>query len=298
MRRNFIDSDLMLKTISSPTQDVIELLVILGASVVLQAVAGWIALTQTGNVAGRYRAAWVCVGIALTLMVERRLAPMWRLINAGELCSFTDAVFGMAISILMAAGIYGIREVFSDLESKANTDALTGLASRSSVMQHAQHEIDRAVRSKHPMAVLMFDIDQFKIVNDRYGHPAGDLVLCAVADIARGTFRHIDYLGRIGGEEFLAVLPDIDLENATAAAERFRKAIAAKVFTFGDQQAGITMSIGIAIPDLMASSIALKDVMKAADAALYAAKNLGRNRVVVDEPIKHLVAASARSETP
>lgn len=287
----------MQMTISSPAQEVAALLIVLGASTALQTVAAWIALSQINKVIGRYRAAWVCVGLALTFMVARRLAPLWRLINAGEVSNFTDAVIGIIISILMVAGTYGIKEVFTDLRSQANTDALTGLASRRSIIQRAQYEIDRAVRTTHPLAVLMFDIDRFKLVNDTYGHPAGDVVLCAVADIARATFRKIDFIGRIGGEEFLAILPESDQEKATAAAERFRNAIAAKVFSFGDKQAGITMSIGVAIPDLTANSVAAEDVMKAADRALYAAKNGGRNRVVVEEPIKRVVAARAQAES-
>lgn len=288
MYRRFIDSQLMLTTISRPSQSLVSsaLLVILVASVVLQAVAAWIALSQTDRVIGRYRVAWIFVGVALMFMVERRLAPLWRQIHSGEESNFTDAVFGMVISCLMVAGMYGIKEVFTDLRSQANTDELTGLANRRSIIDHAQYEIDRAVRTKRPLALLMFDIDRFKLVNDSYGHPAGDVVLRLVANIARATFRHIDSIGRIGGEEFLAVLPESDREKATAAAERFRNAIASERFSFGGKQASITMSIGVAIRDLTAGSVALKDILEAADRALYSAKNGGRNRVVVDEPIK------------
>jgi len=265
-------------------QDIAVLVVIIGTSVAVQALAAWVALSQMGNVMGRYRLAWGCVALALAFMVQRRLAPLWRLITSGETSNLADAIFGLAISLLMVIGLYGLRAVFTDLRSQANTDALTGLTNRRSVIQQAQHEIDRAARNQHPLAFLMFDIDHFKAVNDTYGHPAGDAVLCAVADIARATFRHIDSVGRIGGEEFLAVLPDSNQENATAAAERFRRAIAAKELTFGDRRMGITMSIGVVIPDLSKNSVTVETVMQSADQALYAAKNGGRNRVVVIEP--------------
>jgi len=265
-------------------QELAVLVIIIGASVALQALAAWVALSQMGNVIGRYRMAWACVALALALMVQRRLAPLWRLITSGETSNLADAIFGLAISLLMVIGLYGLRAVFTDLRSQANTDALTGLTNRRSVIQQAQHEIDRAARTQHPLAFLMFDIDHFKTVNDTYGHPAGDAVLCAVADTARATFRHIDSVGRIGGEEFLAVLPDSNRENATAAAERFRRAIAAREFTFGDHRMGITMSIGLVIPDLSKNSVTFENVMQSADQALYAAKNGGRNRVVVMAP--------------
>jgi len=262
-------------------QDIAVLVVIIGVSVALQALAAWVALSQMGNVMGRYRLAWGCVALALALMVQRRMAPLWRLITSGETTNMADAIFGLAISLLMVVGLYGLRAVFTDLRSQANTDALTGLTNRRSIVQQAQHEIDRATRTQHPLAFLMFDIDHFKAVNDTYGHPAGDTVLCAVADTARATFRHIDSVRRIGGEEFLVVLPDSDQENATAAAERFRRAIAAKEFTLGDHRMGITMSIGVVIPDLSKDSVTIESVMQSADQALYAAKNGGRNRVVV-----------------
>lgn len=262
-------------------QDIAVLVVIIGVSVALQALAAWVALSQMGNVMGRYRLAWGCVALALALMVQRRLAPLWRLITSGETSNMADATFGLAISLLMVIGLYGLRAVFTDLRSQASTDPLTGLTNRRSIIQQAQHEIDRAARTQHPLAFLMFDIDHFKAVNDTYGHPAGDTVLCAVADTARATFRHIDSVGRIGGEEFLAVLPDSDQENAKAAAERFRRAIAAKEFKLGDHRMGITMSIGVVIPDLSKDSVTIETVMQSADQALYAAKNGGRNRVVV-----------------
>lgn len=260
------------------------LLVILGASVVLQAVAAWIALSQMRIVIGRYRLAWVCIGIALGLMVERRLAPLWRQLQLGEVSNFADAVFGLAISVLMVAGMYGVKSVFSDLRNQANTDALTGLTNRRSVIPQAQHEIERAVRSQRPLAFLMFDIDHFKRVNDTCGHPAGDVVLRAVADMARATFRHIDCVARIGGEEFLAVLPGTDRANAVAAAERFRSVVAAKKFNFGGKKIAVTVSIGVVLPDITVNTVSVKGVMKAADQALYAAKHGGRNRVVVMSP--------------
>jgi diguanylate cyclase (GGDEF)-like protein len=268
----------------------VVLLVILTVSVVAQIVAAWIALHQMANVAGRYRLAWGCVALALALMVERRIGPVWRLILYSETSNFADSVFGLGISLLMAVGIYGVRWLFVDLKELANTDALTGLANRRNVLQLAQQEIERAKRTTRPLAFLMFDIDYFKKVNDTYGHSEGDVVLCAVADIARREFRRIDTVGRIGGEEFLVVLPESDQEGVMATADRFRRAIAEKEFSLGANHLGITVSIGVVAPHNMAGVITVEDVLKAADKALYAAKKGGRNRVAVIDQGDCLVA--------
>lgn len=254
---------------------------ILGLSVVAQSAAAWIALRQITSVVGRYRVTWGCVALALTLMVERRLAPLWRLIADGESSNFADALFGLAISILMACGLYGLRWLFSDVKTLADTDALTGLPNRRDVLLRAQHEIERAVRTQRPLAFAMFDFDHFKQINDTYGHPAGDRVLRDVADIVRSALRRIDSVGRLGGEEFLIILPESDQNQATIAAERIRSAIAAHEFPVGDKRIRVTASIGVVIADMKTGSVTVEDALKTADSALYAAKNGGRNRVVV-----------------
>jgi diguanylate cyclase (GGDEF)-like protein len=231
------------------------LFTILLVSLVAQVIATWIALNQIVNVISRYRWAWSFMALALALMVERRFGPLWRLVCCGDVSNLADSVFGMLISLLMVVGFYGVRSLFDNLKALARTDTLTGLSNRYDVFQHALHEIERAARIKRPLAFLMFDIDYFKQVNDTYGHPAGDMVLRTVADIARREFRRIDSVGRIGGEEFLVVLPESDQENATAAAERFRGAIAAHKFSVGDTHIGITISTGVVIPDITTNPV-------------------------------------------
>ena len=261
----------------------VALVIILGVSVLAQTAAAWMALNQMTHVGGAYRVAWGCVALALALMVQRRLVPLWRLLSTSDPINFTDSLFGLAISILMAAGVYGLRRLFTDLNAMANTDTLTGLANRRDVLQHAHQELERAQRTKRPIAFLMFDIDHFKQVNDTYGHPAGDAVLRSVADIARSTVRHIDRVGRIGGEEFFVVLPESDRENALAAAERLRSAIAAHAFAVGAKYIAVTVSLGVAVSPVGSNTQSFNDYLAAADAALYDAKNSGRNRVVVSE---------------
>jgi len=261
-------------------QEAITLLVIVGVSVVAQAVAAGIALQQMAKVAGRYRFAWGCVALALAMMVERRFAPLWRLIYSNETSSLTDAIFGLCISLLMCVGVYGLRRLFADLDELAHTDVLTGLANRRITIQHAQKEIERARRSNRAVALLMFDIDHFKQINDSHGHPAGDVVLRAVADIARTAFRRIDTVGRIGGEEFLVVLPESNREAAIAVAERLRSLIAEHEFSSSEVRLTITVSIGVVVPEVAAGTVTIAEVMKVVDNALYRAKNGGRNRVI------------------
>ena len=257
------------------------LAVIFVLSVALQTTAAFIALVQVSKVEDRYRLAWLIVALALVLMVERRMVPLWRHISVGEVSSMMDALFGLAISVLMVVGVYGLTDLLTGLKLKSDTDELTGLPNRRSVLDSVRHEIDRAMRTKRPVAFLMYDLDHFKVVNDTHGHPAGDIVLQGLTDIAIGSVRKIDTVGRIGGEEFLVVLPDSDQVAASAAAERFRRAVAEHKFVAGNQLIEVTISIGLFAPAMEINLVTVQDVLDATDKALYAAKNAGRNCVVV-----------------
>ena len=162
----------------------------------------------------------------------------------------------------------------------ARTDALTGVANRRAIDERATHELKRAERSGAPVAVIIGDIDHFKKINDRHGHYAGDAALRTAADALRGVMREIDALGRWGGEEFIAVLPDTDAAAARDVAERMRKAVQSAAFTGIPE--GLTISLGVAaatVPE--ASPAAWAALVKDADDSLYQAKSEGRNRVAV-----------------
>jgi diguanylate cyclase (GGDEF)-like protein len=261
--------------------DVTSLAVILVLSAGLQTAAAYIALQQVGKVDDHYRIAWLIVALALVLMVERRMVPLWRHIDAGEVSSMMDALFGMAISICMVVGVYGVTELITGLKSRADTDELTGLVNRRALVKAIHNEIERSMRTQRPIAFLMYDLDHFKGVNDTYGHTAGDLVLQGIAYIALANFRKIDTVGRLGGEEFLVVLPECNQEEARVAAERFRSAVAEKKFVAGDQRIETTISIGVFVPDAVTHTVTVQKVLDSTDKALYAAKKGGRNRVVV-----------------
>ncbi len=169
-------------------------------------------------------------------------------------------------------------EARATLSQLASTDQLTGLANRHTLFTRLDEELERQRRSGKPLSVAMIDVDHFKSVNDDFGHANGDVVLREIAAHIRAGVRKYDIAARFGGEEFLLVLPGSDLANMEQSAERIRKAIEAKVRAGPEAaQRGVTVSIGVA--SLRAGED--KDTLIArADAALYRAKEQGRNRVV------------------
>jgi diguanylate cyclase (GGDEF)-like protein len=171
-------------------------------------------------------------------------------------------------------------ELIRELERQVTRDPLTGLANRRHFMATAQAELQRAARYRHPLALLMVDIDHFKPINDTHGHLVGDEVLKAVADTCAHTVRSQDCLARLGGEEFAVLMPETGLEQACAAAERLREAVAGLCCEFPSGVLVPTVSIGVGM--YAGNTDTLSSLMRRADHAMYAAKGQGRNRVAVD----------------
>lgn len=165
------------------------------------------------------------------------------------------------------------------------TDALTGLPNRRSFDTQFGIEWGHAVREKRQISLLMMDIDNFKIYNDTYGHPQGDVLLKTIAKIFTATLkRTTDLVFRWGGEEFTVLLPDTDLNGASTVAERIRTKVEAAVIPqlYGGGTTSITISLGVASATPNAESSA-DDFIQESDRALYAAKESGRNAVVCSE---------------
>ncbi len=163
------------------------------------------------------------------------------------------------------------------LEELSVRDGLTGLYNRREFDRRLHDEALRAQRYGRPYAVLMLDIDHFKLVNDHYGHTTGDEVLAAVADLLRLNVRPVDSVCRYGGEELAVILPETGEDGAAMVAERIRRTVAgAAIATPAGQTVRITVSIGVADSTQAGDST---DVVRVADMALYAAKREGRNRV-------------------
>lgn len=166
-----------------------------------------------------------------------------------------------------------------ELEMKARIDVLTHLWNRGAILEIANAECAAAQMDK-PMAALMLDIDHFKAINDKHGHPAGDEVLRVVASRLRSAIRKSDAVGRYGGEEFLVILPDADLATAAQISERIRQEVASSPVSFGELTIPVTCSIGYSIVQ-NAVQDAISALIGRADNALYRAKSSGRNRVEV-----------------
>ncbi|MCC7095996.1 MAG: diguanylate cyclase [Thermomonas sp.] len=162
------------------------------------------------------------------------------------------------------------------LRTLAMTDPLTGIATRRAIESLLDQKLLRAVQVEHPLCVLMLDLDHFKAINDRYGHPAGDRVLQHITGVWTHLLRVNDRIGRVGGEEFLILCPDIHLEQARPIAERLLEATRAQKLPFIDPALTIAVSIGIAEATLGESR---ESLVARADAALYRAKHNGRDRV-------------------
>ncbi|MBR7792181.1 diguanylate cyclase [Undibacterium sp. FT147W] len=162
-----------------------------------------------------------------------------------------------------------------ELRQLARRDTLTGLPNRLAANERLLHEFDRMTRSKEQYAVLMIDIDFFKKVNDTYGHATGDVVLTHVANQIQASLRKTDFAGRVGGEEFLIILPKTNQENAVSIAEKIRRNIK---MSHVEPVGYISVSIGVAMaePEQESAPIAVDQ----ADKRLYAAKQAGRDRVV------------------
>lgn len=170
------------------------------------------------------------------------------------------------------------RAAQSRIERLAHFDMLTGLPNRALLADRLAQESARAKRGARPFAVLMFDLDGFKKVNDTWGHAAGDYVLKQVAARARECVRASDTIGRLGGDEFLAVLPETSLEGAQGVAEKLREALRAP-YVVAKSTATLGASVGIAIFPQHGTDA--DDLLRAADGALYHSKREGKNRISV-----------------
>jgi diguanylate cyclase (GGDEF)-like protein len=166
------------------------------------------------------------------------------------------------------------------LEQRAHIDGLTELSNRHALQIHLPQEWDASRRRGNPLAILIVDLDNFKRINDQYGHAAGDEVLRQMAAALRSSFRETDFIARYGGEEFVVLAPDCDLARAVLLAERLRVAVEDLRVSFRTASIRVTTSIGIA-QGLDPAQARPLDALEQADQALYRAKGAGRNAVWV-----------------
>lgn len=180
------------------------------------------------------------------------------------------------VALWVAVNITPRKNLEAELMRQARTDPLTGLANRQHLLELADQEIARARRHPQPLTLLMMDVDHFKSVNDTLGHGTGDRVLRGVAALCRSQLRETDHFGRVGGEEFVAVLPNTGLEGGITLGHRLVEAAATQSPAWTDS-VPVTLSIGAAT---LTDGEDLDSLMGRADQALYAAKASGRNCLI------------------
>ncbi len=180
-----------------------------------------------------------------------------------------------AIFIIMVFIKSNISFNYEKIEKLATTDSLTGIYNRFQILKLLKTEIEKALRYNKTFSIILFDIDNFKSINDNYGHQKGDYVLKKVTEIFSKNIRKTDYFGRLGGEEFIIITPEIDAKSALIVAEKLRKLLEKSKF---DDVGQITASFGISEFE---KGKDVNQLLKEADDALYLAKRKGKNRVCI-----------------
>ena len=174
-------------------------------------------------------------------------------------------------------------------KTDARIDPLTGVNNRRSFIEQGERIVLRCVQDQRPVALFLCDLDHFKAVNDEHGHAAGDRVLIDFCRLAEEQLRPSDLLARLGGEEFVCLLPDISPDDALSVADRLRTVFAESPQRVGGDIFHCTVSIGLAVTDATCSNLYL--LLGSADRALYRAKRVGRNRALMEtEGANHQMA--------
>ncbi|WP_051296518.1 diguanylate cyclase [Anaeroarcus burkinensis] len=203
---------------------------------------------------------------------NRKGQIFWVIVSAVKMEWFGKPVVMVAINDISAR-----KKMEEELQRLATTDTLTGILNRRQFFILAEQEVERSRRYGRTLALLLYDIDHFKQVNDTFGHQAGDIVLRELAKLVHEQLRRNDIEGRVGGEEFAVLLPETTISEAVVLAERIRRIIENFAINIGETSLHITASFGVTA--VKENDVALDSIYKRADSALYEAKNAGRNRV-------------------
>jgi diguanylate cyclase (GGDEF)-like protein len=221
-------------------------------------------------------------GIFLFGVLRFRLG---RLVGAAERVADGDYSIavrtrGGRIEKRLARAINRIAESLADSHDRATIDRLTGVYNRQALLTELFTEVERAARYDRPLCVAFVDIDHFKVVNDSFGHESGDRVLRGVAQIIAGNLRASDMIGRYGGEEFMLILTETNVEEGANLAEKVRGLVEREVFAVeGNPSLSVTISIGIV--GGVGQQLRMETLVRDADAAMYSAKSLGRNQTYI-----------------
>jgi len=203
---------------------------------------------------------------------------LWEMVNASH-------EFAKNLLIVLSERVRNHNRVIADsygelrkFERHATTDALTGLSNRHTMEESFEREIRRCEKDSVPVSLIMIDIDNFKVFNDRFGHVAGDRALCAVAKTLKRQFRPRDLIVRFGGDEFAILLPEVNEKGALTIADRVRQSVSGDTGDSDDSLIQIPIRISMGVAGHTHGN-SLSSLLRAADAALYRAKHAGRNAV-------------------
>jgi diguanylate cyclase (GGDEF)-like protein len=209
----------------------------------------------------------------------RRLVMAMERLAAGDY-AVTVAARGNSMDGRLARSINSISTALADTHDKATVDRLTGVANRQALLGELFAEVERAGRYERPLSVAFVDIDHFKAVNDSYGHAAGDVVLRGVAQTISENLRASDRIGRYGGEEFMLILTETDVDEGAVLTEKLRTLVQRQRFAV-DGNPGLSVTISIGIAGGIGPGLRMDSLVRDADAAMYSAKSLGRNQTYV-----------------
>jgi diguanylate cyclase (GGDEF)-like protein len=216
------------------------------------------------------------------LLGDEALGIMTLFARNDTLFSESEVRVGLKLAAQVSLAIDRAR-LHDALRQRADTDGLTGVLNHRAILEVLQHEVARSQRSGDPFAVMMIDLDDFKKVNDAHGHQAGDEVLVATAELLRGIIRDVDRIGRYGGDEFLLVMPGVDLDTGSQVAERLVTQIEQHAFQYNGSRMKVGLSIGIAVypPD----GVTDRELVMQADNAMYRHKISRRARAIPEHKL-------------
>ena len=253
-----------------------------------------------GDGAWRWPIMLLLLGHAAAIPVQIPLAGAWGNPDPSDVDLLTFMIFETAFVCICAAYLFGDLakdRIAASYRRTSLTDPLTSVANRRGFFQTGERLLKRSRVARRPAALLMFDLDHFKSINDASGHHAGDQVLTAFCRLATSLLRPTDLFARIGGEEFASLLPETGREDALWLAERLRSAFEATPHFVGEHALNATVSVGVAVSD--DANCDLVELLEAADQALYRAKALGRNCVEISErPAEPLLTKQRRVLSP
>jgi diguanylate cyclase (GGDEF)-like protein len=250
-------------------------------------------------------AAWISVGLILLVQIPIQLPILSQI---GQQMVWPVSTTGLASCLALSE----LRRRRAEnkvhvLQAESTTDPLTGVGNRRWLDIEINQRIAQLKRQNAPFSTLLVDIDHFKAINDGLGHDAGDAILVSVAKELRSTLRDMDVICRVGGEEFVIVLPGTNADAAALAGQRLRSAIEKASFLFNDKLVPVTVSIGVTAARATDSQ---EKMLKRADEALFAAKRSGRNRCfimsnssthcsdVLDEEVSNITTTCVQAATP